>query len=132
MSTYQLLCVLDERRGRGSELGRQLRGLLVVRRRHAAVHKRALGLGRERELGALEVLQEGGSAAILAVNEGALLTEPWTDLLIRAFAKACVYHLTAAEDVRRASEWQMMMGHPQQEGHAAELRASLSMTGMCA
>ncbi|KAF4977325.1 hypothetical protein FZEAL_6148 [Fusarium zealandicum] len=36
-----------------------------------------------------------------AVNQGPLLTEPWTVLLIRAFAKAALYHLGVAEDLRQ-------------------------------
>ncbi|KAJ2977993.1 hypothetical protein NUW58_g2105 [Xylaria curta] len=39
-----------------------------------------------------------------AVNKGSILTEPWTMLLIRAFTKAAVFHLSAAEELRR-QEW---------------------------
>ncbi|CAK7567985.1 MAG: hypothetical protein SEPTF4163_005963 [Sporothrix epigloea] len=35
-----------------------------------------------------------------AVREGTILTEPWTILLIRAFSKASVIHLHAADDIR--------------------------------
>ncbi|KAI0487270.1 hypothetical protein F4859DRAFT_249485 [Xylaria cf. heliscus] len=42
-----------------------------------------------------------------AVNEGSILTEPWTVLLIRAFAKASIFHLGVAEDLRR-QEWAIM------------------------
>ncbi|KAF5010213.1 hypothetical protein FDECE_3625 [Fusarium decemcellulare] len=36
-----------------------------------------------------------------AVNQGPLLTEPWTILLIRAFTKAALFHLGVAEDLRQ-------------------------------
>lgn len=36
-----------------------------------------------------------------AVNEGPLMTEPWTVILVRAFAKAALHHLDAAEGLRR-------------------------------
>ncbi|GAP83031.1 putative regulatory protein alcR [Rosellinia necatrix] len=42
-----------------------------------------------------------------AVNEGSLLTEPWTVLLIRAFTKASIFHLRVAEDLRR-QEWAIL------------------------
>ncbi|GAW16515.1 hypothetical protein ANO14919_059440 [Xylariales sp. No.14919] len=42
-----------------------------------------------------------------AVNEGSILTEPWTVLLIRAFTKASIYHLGVAEDLRR-QEWAIL------------------------
>ena len=40
-----------------------------------------------------------------AVNESPLLTEPWTILLIRAFTKASVFHLTEVEEELRNLEW---------------------------
>ncbi|KAL4915991.1 hypothetical protein BDW62DRAFT_187298 [Aspergillus aurantiobrunneus] len=39
-----------------------------------------------------------------AVNEGTLLTEPWTIILIRAFTKACVIFLGEGDDGPRFSE----------------------------
>ncbi|TRX94019.1 hypothetical protein FHL15_005097 [Xylaria flabelliformis] len=42
-----------------------------------------------------------------AVNEGSILTEPWTVLLIRAFTKASIFHLSAVEDQRR-QEWAIL------------------------
>lgn len=42
-----------------------------------------------------------------AVNEGSILTEPWTVLLIRAFTKASIFHLGVAEDLRR-QEWAVL------------------------
>ncbi|KAK5632276.1 hypothetical protein RRF57_007990 [Xylaria bambusicola] len=42
-----------------------------------------------------------------AVNEGSILTEPWTVLLIRAFTKASIYHLSAAENLQR-QEWDIL------------------------
>jgi hypothetical protein len=60
-----------------------------------------------------------------AVNEGTLLVEPWTVLLIRAFAKACIYHLSAAEDLR-SCEWEML-GQTESE----EYRACLGMSDAC-
>ncbi|KAI0204253.1 hypothetical protein F4808DRAFT_415264 [Astrocystis sublimbata] len=42
-----------------------------------------------------------------AVNEGSILTEPWTVLLIRAFTRASVFHLGVAEDLRR-QEWDIL------------------------
>ena len=44
-----------------------------------------------------------------AVSESALLTEPWTVLLIRAFTKAAVFHLGEVEELRR-HEWSIL-GH---------------------
>ena len=47
-----------------------------------------------------------------AVNQGAILTEPWTMILIRAFSKAFVWHLDEAE------LWQLnhtSLGHGQQD-----------------
>ncbi|KAI0195606.1 hypothetical protein EV127DRAFT_499494 [Xylaria flabelliformis] len=48
-----------------------------------------------------------------AVNEGSILTEPWTVLLIRAFTKASIFHLSAAEDIRR-QEW-VILGQESEE-----------------
>ncbi|KAI1741868.1 hypothetical protein F4680DRAFT_48007 [Xylaria scruposa] len=42
-----------------------------------------------------------------AVNEGSILTEPWTMLLIRAFTKASIFHLSMAEDLQR-QEWAIL------------------------
>ncbi|KAF2967328.1 hypothetical protein GQX73_g6254 [Xylaria multiplex] len=42
-----------------------------------------------------------------AVNEGSILTEPWTVLLIRAFTKASIFHLSVAEDLRQ-QEWAIL------------------------
>ncbi|KAI0509147.1 hypothetical protein F5B22DRAFT_617844, partial [Xylaria bambusicola] len=42
-----------------------------------------------------------------AVSEGSILTEPWTVLLVRAFTKASIYHLSAAENLRR-QEWDIL------------------------
>lgn len=39
-----------------------------------------------------------------AVNESPLLTEPWVVLLIRAFTKASIFHLTEAGELRKL-EW---------------------------
>ncbi|KAH6962086.1 hypothetical protein BKA56DRAFT_560841 [Ilyonectria sp. MPI-CAGE-AT-0026] len=48
-----------------------------------------------------------------AVNEGPLLTEPWTIILIRAFTKASVFHLSVADDLRQ-NEWRIL-GHDSEE-----------------
>ncbi|KAI1755938.1 hypothetical protein F4782DRAFT_375502 [Xylaria castorea] len=48
-----------------------------------------------------------------AVNEGSILTEPWTMLLIRAFTKASIFHLSVAEDLRR-QEW-IILGQESEE-----------------
>ncbi|KAH7121780.1 hypothetical protein B0J13DRAFT_628917 [Dactylonectria estremocensis] len=48
-----------------------------------------------------------------AVNEGPLLTEPWTIILIRAFTKAAVFHLSAADNLRQ-NEW-AILGHDSDE-----------------
>lgn len=40
-----------------------------------------------------------------AVNQGTLLTEPWTMILIRAFTKACVIFLGEAETLRGAAAY---------------------------
>ncbi|KAI0107242.1 hypothetical protein GGR51DRAFT_160455 [Nemania sp. FL0031] len=42
-----------------------------------------------------------------AVNEGSILTEPWTVLLIRAFTKASIFHLSVAEDLR-LQDWAVL------------------------
>ncbi|KAI0532861.1 hypothetical protein GGR58DRAFT_147949 [Xylaria digitata] len=42
-----------------------------------------------------------------AVNEGSILTEPWTVLLIRAFTKASIFHLSVAKDLRQ-QEWAIL------------------------
>ncbi|KAI8953387.1 hypothetical protein F4801DRAFT_537382 [Xylaria longipes] len=42
-----------------------------------------------------------------AVNEGSILTEPWTALLIRAFTKASIFHLSVAQDLQR-QEWAIL------------------------
>lgn len=53
------------------------------------------------------VLQEAGANAAqlpdyhFAVSEGPLLTEPWTVILIRAFTKACIFHLDMADDFQQ-------------------------------
>lgn len=60
-----------------------------------------------------------------AVNESALLTEPWTILLIRAFTKASVFHLTEAEEELRKLQWSAWG----QESGA--LRASLARGESC-
>lgn len=39
-----------------------------------------------------------------AVNKGAVLMEPWTVLLVRAFTKAALFHLGVADDLRQ-HEW---------------------------
>lgn len=60
-----------------------------------------------------------------AVNESPLLTEPWTVLLIRAFTKASVFHLTEAEEEFRKLEWSVW-------GQESEtLRASLARGESC-
>ncbi|KAF7553691.1 hypothetical protein G7Z17_g3437 [Cylindrodendrum hubeiense] len=48
-----------------------------------------------------------------AVNEGPLLTEPWTIILIRAFTKASVFHLSVADDLKQ-NEW-AILGHDSEE-----------------
>ncbi|KAK7430710.1 hypothetical protein QQZ08_002754 [Neonectria magnoliae] len=48
-----------------------------------------------------------------AVNEGPLLTEPWTIILIRAFTKASIFHLNVADDLRQ-NEW-AILGHDSEE-----------------
>ncbi|KAF7562233.1 hypothetical protein G7046_g1900 [Stylonectria norvegica] len=48
-----------------------------------------------------------------AVNEGPLLTEPWTVILIRAFTKASIFHLAVADDLRQ-HEW-AMFGHDSED-----------------
>ncbi|KPM44549.1 hypothetical protein AK830_g2053 [Neonectria ditissima] len=48
-----------------------------------------------------------------AVNEGPLLTEPWTIILIRAFTKASIFHLGVADDLKQ-NEW-AVLGHDSQE-----------------
>lgn len=59
-----------------------------------------------------------------AVNEGTLLTEPWTVLLIRAFTKASLFHLGAADDLRQ-NDWSVL-------GHESEdLQASLKRGESC-
>jgi hypothetical protein len=50
-----------------------------------------------------------------AVNEGPLLTEPWTILLVRAFTKAALYHLDKAKDAK-AQPWGGS-GHPGMGAH---------------
>lgn len=44
-----------------------------------------------------------------AVNEGPLLTEPWTVLLVRAFTKAALFHFGVAEDLKQ-HDW-AVLGH---------------------
>jgi hypothetical protein len=58
-----------------------------------------------------------------AVNEGALLTEPWSELLIRAFAKAAVFYLEEADEQQR-HEWSAL-------GHDDELQVSLRRGEEC-
>ncbi|KAI5459021.1 hypothetical protein BGZ63DRAFT_465749 [Mariannaea sp. PMI_226] len=59
-----------------------------------------------------------------AVNEGPLLTEPWTIILIRAFSKAAVFHLSVADDLRK-NEW-AILGH-----HSEEFEDSLQRSENC-
>ncbi|KAI1156392.1 hypothetical protein F4825DRAFT_403842 [Nemania diffusa] len=59
-----------------------------------------------------------------AVNEGSILTEPWTVLLIRAFTKASIYHLNVAEDLRR-QDW-AVLGQ-----ESEELKESLRRCDTC-
>ncbi|CAM1504919.1 Fc.00g025100.m01.CDS01 [Cosmosporella sp. VM-42] len=59
-----------------------------------------------------------------AVNAGTLLTEPWTIILIRAFAKAAILHLGVVEDLRQ-HEWDTL-------GHDSEdLQESLRRSEEC-
>ncbi|KAJ3569481.1 hypothetical protein NPX13_g6072 [Xylaria arbuscula] len=55
-----------------------------------------------------------------AVNEGSLLTEPWTVLLIRAFTKACVFYLSVAEDLRR-HDW-AILGQQSEDEYTESLK----------
>ncbi|KAM6509640.1 hypothetical protein FALCPG4_017289 [Fusarium falciforme] len=58
-----------------------------------------------------------------AVNQGPLLTEPWTILLIRGFAKAAIFHLGVAEDLR---QHELSLGHDNED-----LQQSLKRTEYC-
>lgn len=60
-----------------------------------------------------------------AVNEGPLLTEPWTVLLVRAFTKAALYHLDKVREAR-AEVWTV----PGQENAGAQ--GSMRKTEHCA
>ncbi|RMJ18425.1 hypothetical protein CDV36_001896 [Fusarium kuroshium] len=55
-----------------------------------------------------------------AVKSSAILTEPWTVLLIGAFRNAAVYHLGIVEDLRR-NDWQAL-GHAPDEMREAEVQ----------
>ncbi|TGJ81099.1 hypothetical protein E0Z10_g7654 [Xylaria hypoxylon] len=58
-----------------------------------------------REFGNMPIEQLPGYH--FAVNEGSILTEPWTVLLIRAFTKASIFHLSVAENLRQ-QEWAIL------------------------
>ncbi|RSM06174.1 hypothetical protein CEP52_005848 [Fusarium oligoseptatum] len=55
-----------------------------------------------------------------AVKSSAILTEPWTVLLIGAFRNAAVYHLGIVEDLRQ-NDWQAL-GHAPDEMREAEVQ----------
>ncbi|UPK89582.1 hypothetical protein LCI18_000517 [Fusarium solani-melongenae] len=55
-----------------------------------------------------------------AVKSSAILTEPWTILLIGAFRNAAVYHLGIVEDLRQ-NDWQAL-GHAPDEMREAEVQ----------
>ncbi|KAM5357241.1 hypothetical protein ACJZ2D_016470 [Fusarium nematophilum] len=59
-----------------------------------------------------------------AVNQGPLLTEPWTILLIRGFTKAALFHLCEAEDLRQHEC--AVLGHDNED-----LRLSMTRCGYC-
>lgn len=48
-----------------------------------------------------------------AVNEGPLMTEPWTVLLVRAFTRAALFHLSATEELRQHDL--SVLGHESEE-----------------
>ncbi|KAI8682176.1 hypothetical protein NCS55_00472300 [Fusarium keratoplasticum] len=57
----------------------------------------------------------------LAVSTSAILTEPWTALLVRAFARASSHHLDIMDD-SRCNEWEAL-GHDARELREPERRA---------
>lgn len=110
-----LIDVVDENR-LGSDEGRIARAncnLAARIRRSSAIELSDLAKVTTPQGEDEATLEEQLPSYHFAVNEGTLLTEPWTVLLIRAFAKACIFHLTTAEDLRH-SEWEIL-GQESQE-----------------
>lgn len=123
-----LIDVVDEN-GLGTEQGTATRAAANV-----TAQIRRASASELADVARVTTPQEGGCGSEedqlpsyhFAVNEGTLLTEPWTVLLIRAFAKACIYHLSAAEDLRDSCEWEMLG-----DEESAEYTACLGRSTAC-
>lgn len=104
-----LIDMVDEN-GLGSDQGRSIRAnsnLTARIRKSSALELADLAKVTTPQDGDGQGMVEQLPSYHFAVNEGTLLTEPWTVLLIRAFAKACIFHLTTAEDLRH-NEWEIL------------------------
>lgn len=63
-----------------------------------------------------------------AVSDSSLLTEPWTILLVRGFAKAAVFHLGEAEDMRKYET--PVLGHESREFQASVSRGEICVRAL--